>query len=231
MDSQSRILVVEDDAYDARMTRKALEEEGFAVEHIERGDQVVDAVRRLTPDLVLLDLMLPVMTGIEACKAIRTFSDVPVIMLTGLDDDQDEIAGLGVGADDYVSKPVVGGILVARVRSLLRRSKKPSMPDGAVFAAGPIEIDEELREVRVEGQIIDLSSAEFDLLLLFSKHAGEVLDRDFLYPTLRGIPYDGHDRSMDLRVSRLRAKLGDDAGRLLRSVRGRGYVLTVPRPV
>jgi two-component system response regulator RstA len=231
MEPHPRILLVEDDAYDARLTRRALEQHSFVVEHVERGDQVVDAVRRLGPDLVLLDLMLPVMTGIEACKAIRTFSDVPVIMLTGLDDDQDQIAGLGVGADDYVSKPVVGGILVARIRSLLRRSKRQVSSEGMVLEAGPLRIDEDLREVRVGAEVLDLSSAEFDLLLLFSKHAGEVLDREFLYPTLRGIPYDGHDRSMDLRVSRLRAKLGDDAGRLLRSVRGRGYVLTVPRPV
>lgn len=230
MDEAPLILLVEDDAYDARLTRRALEKHDFRLEHVERGDQVVDAVRTLSPDLVLLDLMLPVMTGIGACKAVRTFSEVPVIMLTGLDDDEDQIAGLGSGADDYISKPVVERLLVARITSLLRRTRRLAPGNTEILEAGPIRIDEDLREVTIHGEAIDLSSAEFDLLLLFAKHAGEVLDRDFLYPTLRGIPYDGHDRSMDLRVSRLRSKLGDEAGRFLRSVRGRGYVLTVPKP-
>ena len=230
MDGAPLILIVEDDPQDARLTRRALERHDFRAAHVERGDQVVDAVRSLEPDLVLLDLLLPVMSGLEACRALRAISEVPVIMLTGLDDDEDQITGLGTGADDYIAKPVVDRLLVARINSLLRRSRRLARSTSDPLEAGPIRIDEDLREVYIDGQRAELSSAEFDLLLLFARHAGEVLDRAFLYPALRGMPYDGHDRSMDLRVSRLRSKLGPDAGRYLRSVRGRGYVLTVPRP-
>jgi len=159
MDEAPLILLVEDDAYDARLTRRALEKHDFRLEHVERGDQVVEAVRTLNPDLVLLDLMLPVMTGIEACKAMRTFSDVPVIMLTGLDDDEDQVAGLGSGADDYISKPVVERLLVARITSLLRRTRRLAPGTTETLEAGPLRIDEDLRQVTIDDSADESSPA------------------------------------------------------------------------
>ncbi|MCK7542874.1 response regulator [Marinobacter bryozoorum] len=233
-----RILIVEDDERLADLTREYLESNGLLVSHENHGGNAVDRIRNERPDLVVLDLMLPGEDGLSICRRVRPFYDGPIIMLTARSDDLDQVVGLEMGADDYVAKPVKPRVLLARIRALLRRAASPTGPaEGEVPATGsedePVRlqfsdlvVDRSMREAWLNNESIDLTSAEFDLLWLLARSAGRVLSREEIFTALRGIEYDGQDRSIDVRVSRIRPKIGDDPvhPRRIKTVRSKGYL-------
>ena len=234
-----RILIVEDDAKLAELVREFLEANGFEVQVEPRGDHAVARIIKDEPHLVVLDLMLPGLDGLSVCKEVRPAYGGAILMLTACGDEVDEVVGLEVGADDYMAKPVRPRLLLARINTLLRRvtSSAGAADDGPGAAAptprrvqiGPLVVDPAVRAVSMEGRQVELTTAEFDLLYYLASHPGEVLTRERIYAELRGIEYDGLDRSMDLRIARLRKKLGDDGKqpRIIKSVRGAGYLLAV----
>nr|WP_243458925.1 response regulator [Pseudomonas sp. OA65] len=221
-------MIVEDDQRLAELTREYLESNGLHVA-IE-GDGAVAAARIIAeqPDLVVLDLMLPGEDGMSICRKVREHYDGPILMLTARTDDTDQIQGLDLGADDYVCKPVRPRLLLARIQALLRRSEpEPSTaqkPRRLQF--GPLVVDDALREAWLQGNGIELTSAEFDLLWLLVSNAGRILSREEIFTALRGIGYDGQDRSIDVRISRIRPKIGDDPDhpRLIKTIRSKGYL-------
>ena len=217
------ILIAEDDRPLASLVRRVLEKDGFACEVVHRGDDAVHQMRRAPADLVLLDLMLPGLDGFTVCKRIRPWFRGPILMFTARGEDGDQILGLEIGADDYVVKPVQPQVLLARIRALLRRATPTAMPE---VRYGPLRICFSERQAYVDDEPLGLTSAEFDCIALLAQHAGRVLDRDFLYRELRGTQYDGIDRSIDLRVSRVRAALRAVHATLdpIRTVHGRGYM-------
>ncbi|SFW84360.1 MULTISPECIES: response regulator transcription factor [Pseudomonas] len=223
-----QVLIVEDDQRLAELTREYLESNGLRVA-IE-GDGAVAAARIIAeqPDLVVLDLMLPGEDGFSICRKVREHYDGPILMLTARTDDTDQIQGLDLGADDYVCKPVRPRLLLARIQALLRRSEpEPSVaqkPRRLQF--GPLVVDDALREAWLQGNGIELTSAEFDLLWLLVSNAGRILSREEIFTALRGIGYDGQDRSIDVRISRIRPKIGDDPDhpRLIKTIRSKGYL-------
>ncbi len=223
-----QVLIVEDDQRLAELTREYLESNGLRVA-IE-GDGAVAAARIIAeqPDLVVLDLMLPGEDGLSICRKVRGHYDGPILMLTARTDDTDQIQGLDLGADDYVCKPVRPRLLLARIQALLRRSEpEPSVaqkPRRLHF--GPLVVDDALREAWLQGNGIELTSAEFDLLWLLVSNAGRILSREEIFTALRGIGYDGQDRSIDVRISRIRPKIGDDPDhpRLIKTIRSKGYL-------
>ena len=224
------ILLVEDDVKLARLVQEYLEAQGYQVTIEGRGDRAVERVAEERPDLVILDLLLPGLDGWAVCRQVRPWFAGPILMLTALDDEIDEVVGLELGADDYLTKPVRPRVLLARVRTLLRRLERPgrtSKPESTPIDLKWLVVDPLRRSVMVDGNVVTLTTAEFDLLWLLATHAGQVLSREQISQELRGIEYDGLDRSHDLRVSRLRKKLGD-TGRTpqrIKSVRGLGYLL------
>lgn len=226
---EPRVLIVEDDPRLAELVREYLRDNGFEVAIEPHGDVAVARITETHPDVVILDLMLPGLDGLEICRRVRPTFDGAILMLTARGDEIDEVVGLELGADDYLAKPVRPRVLLARLNSLLRRHRPISAgeDEGDAMHVGALTIIADSRVARLDGELLDLTTAEFDLLLLLAGHAGEVLPRDEIYRELRGIEYDGLDRSVDLRVVRLRKKLGDDARqpRLLKSVRGIGYLL------
>ncbi len=222
------ILLVEDDVRLAALVQEYLQQQGMrvAVEH--RGDRACERILSASPDLVVLDLMLPGMDGLAICKAVRPRYSGPVLMLTARDEDIDQVVGLEVGADDYVTKPVQPRVLLARIRALLRRFPRAesSPAEQEEVQIGCFRISAVAREACLGDELLDLTTNEFELLWLLATHAGEVLTRDTILDQLRGIGYDGLDRSVDIRVSRLRRKLGDDSQRPFRikTIRGKGYL-------
>lgn len=229
----ARILLVEDDPRTSELVATFLRQEGLQVDTEADGGQVVQRVLRQPPDLIVLDWMLPGLSGLEICRRLRGEGYTGgVLMLTARTDEVDQIVGLEVGADDYLPKPVRPRLLLARIRALLRRAPGPAEPtDPDRLELGWLVLDRGCREVTVAGVAVQLSTAEFDLLWLLGQHAGQPVDRDALFTELRGIPYDGLDRSMDMRVSALRRRLidADPRGRdPIRTVRGRGYQLVKP---
>lgn len=230
--TRPRILIVEDDAKLAALIGEYLTDSGFEVQLEGRGDRAVDRILGWRPDVVILDLMLPGMDGLSVCREVRDRYDGAILMLTARGDDADEVVGIEMGADDFMAKPVRPRVLLARIHNLLRRVVARPEPDSADggpqhIALGRLRIDAGSRTVTLDGAPVDMTTAEFDLLWLLAMNAGEVLNRDVIYRELRGIEYDGLDRSVDLRVTRLRRRLGDDARtpHLLKSVRGVGYML------
>ena len=224
----ARILVVEDDEKLANLVSEFLSKEGFTVEMVHRGDEAVPKILHSPPELVILDLMLPGLDGFEVCKQVRDRYSGFILMLTARNEDVDEILGLELGADDYVTKPVRPRVLASRIRALLRRHPEtPAADAGEPHSCGNLTIDPRNRIATHAGKELELSSGEFDLLLYLAQRPGEIIDRDKLYKDVRGIEYDGLDRSIDLRIARLRKKLGDDAKHptLIKSVRGVGYLL------
>ena len=235
-----RLLIVEDDAKLAELVREFLEANGFEVQVEPRGDHAVARIIKDDPHLVVLDLMLPGLDGLSVCKKVRPAYEGAILMLTARGDEIDEVVGLELGADDYMAKPVRPRLLLARIHTLLRRLGSASgAADEATPEAtetrprrlehGPLTVDPTARAVSMEGRPVELTTAEFDLLYYLACHPGEVLTRERIYSELRGIEYDGLDRSMDLRIARLRKKLGDDGKqpRIIKSVRGAGYLLAV----
>ena len=215
-------LLVEDDARLASLIAEYLRNQGFEVKVEPRGDLAVARILKERPDVVILDWNLPGQDGLSVCREVRAGYRGPILMLTARTDELDQVVGLEVGADDYVHKPVNPRVLLARIRALLRRpTAAPTR-----FDDGDLIIEPEAREVSIAGQPVELSTAEFDLLWLLAERAGEVLSRDQILDALRGISYDGLDRSIDVRISKLRQAIGDDPRHptRLKTVRGMGYL-------
>lgn len=229
--AQRRILLVEDDSELSGLISDYLAENGLCVDVVDHGDEAEDAVRRLSPDLVILDLMLPGKDGLELCKDLRTWFRGPLLLLTARSGWVDEIVGLELGADDYLGKPVEPRLLLARVRTLLRRTEGFSNDDATKpSAATGLELDVPRRTARLGGRPLELTDAEFDLLVYLKAHEGQTLTRDQLSRDVWESAYDGLGRSIDVRIGRLRSKLGDDAkrSRWIKSVRGVGYLFVEP---
>ncbi len=216
-EAMAHLLLVEDDQRLAALIQDYLQKQGFQVSVIERGDKAVAAVIKLRPDLLILDIMLPGLDGLEVCRQIRPGFSKPVLMLTARDEDLDQIIGLELGADDYVIKPVQPRVLLARINALLRRVRTQVAIENAnivpsnALQFGQLLIKPAAREVYLGQQSIALTTNEFELLWLLVQHPGEILTREQIIASLRGINYDGQARWVDIRISRLRHKLGDNA--------------------
>jgi two-component system, OmpR family, response regulator RstA len=227
-DNPPRILIFEDDERLATLTREYLESNGMDVTVVNDGEEAVRRIRADQPDLVVLDLMLPGADGLTVCREVRPAFRNPILMLTARTDDMDQVLGLEMGADDYVAKPVKPRVLLARIRALLRRVETEHERDQPQMRLefGNLVIDNSAREVVLEGKSVDLTSAEYDLLWLLASNAGNVLSRETIFEKLRGIQYDGQDRSIDVRISRIRPKVGDDPDnpRRIKTVRSKGYL-------
>ncbi|QBM17892.1 transcriptional regulatory protein RstA [Marinobacter sp. JH2] len=228
-----RILIVEDDERLADLTREYLESNGLTVSLETHGGAAVERIRKEQPDLVVLDLMLPGEDGLSICRRVRPDYSGPIIMLTARTDDLDQVLGLEMGADDYIGKPVQPRVLLARIRAMLRRAETHPASSQGTDDEEPVRlqfndliVDRSMREAWLNEDSIDLTSAEFDLLWLLSSNAGRVLSREEIFTALRGIEYDGQDRSIDVRVSRIRPKIGDDPihPRRIKTVRSKGYL-------
>jgi two-component system, OmpR family, response regulator RegX3 len=219
-----RILIVEDESTLAASVRFHLEREGFDVDVALDGIQGLELFRSRPPDVVLLDLMLPGMSGMDVCRHIRTTSDTPVIMLTAKDSEADIVAGLEVGADDYVTKPFSMRELTARVRANLRR---PVAEQEEVLKAGPLTLDAVRHEVRVAGREVQLRPKEFALLEMLLVERGRLVTRDSLLESVWGPAFYGDPKTLDVHIRRLRAKIEEDPHRptLILTVRGFGYKL------
>ena len=222
-----RILLVEDDARLASMVKDFLTPEGFEVTIEGRGDTAASRIVEEAPDAVILDVNLPGMDGLSVCRTVRSKYNGTILILTARGDEVDEIVGLEVGADDYMAKPVRPRVLLARLRAHLRKATVEDPEQQQRMQVGTMAIDASRRSLEVDGEPIELTTAEFDLLWLLAENVGKVLSRDDIYQRLNGFRYDGMDRSIDLRVSRLRKKIGDDPAspELIKSIRGVGYLL------
>ncbi len=223
------ILVADDEKNIISLIKLYLTKEGFQVETAADGQQALDQARRVQPDLVMLDVMMPQLDGWEVVRRLRAESQVPVIMLTARTDDVDKIVGLELGADDYVTKPFNPRELVARVRAVLRRSQGPAAPD-VILQIGDVQIDPARREVRVAGEEVQLRNKEFELLFELAKHEGRVLTRDVLLTQVWDYAYTGNSRTVDVHVTLLRDKLAASTTVEIHSVRGFGYKLVVRQP-
>lgn len=218
-------LVVDDDPDLVRLVTAYLERERFEVATADNGEWAVTLARESQPDVVVLDLMLPGIDGIEVCRRIRGFTDAYVVMLTAKGEEIDKLVGLSVGADDYVVKPFSPRELVARIHALLRRPRASTLEAEGVRRFGTLEIIPEAREVRVEGQLVDLTRLEFDLLDALSARPRVVYSRRQLLELVWGAAWVGDEHLVDVHVAKLRRKLGDDARapRYVLTVRGVGY--------
>jgi two-component system response regulator RstA len=230
MDDQAHVLIVEDDDQLAALLLEYLGEHGFELSRVASGSAGAEEIIDTQPDLVILDLMLPGMNGLDVCRRVRRDYSGAILMLTASQSEADHVAGLELGADDFVTKPIEPRVLLARIRAQLRRRDggHGSRNEGSgLLEIGPLEIDISLRDVKVLGQAVSLTTMEFDVLRMLAQDAGSVVKREDLYTRIMGIPYDGIDRGMDVHVSRIRRKLqsaGFDPSRL-KSVRGVGYLL------
>jgi DNA-binding response OmpR family regulator len=220
-----RVLVVDDEPHIRTVLRGYLEAAGFAVSEAVDGPAAVDEVRRDPPDLVLLDVMLPGRDGLEVLREVRTFSDVYVILVTARTEEIDKLLGLGVGADDYITKPFSPREVAARVKAVLRRDRGPRDVAGPVLRFEGLTIDKDAREVRVDGASVSLSALEFDVLAALAEAPGRVFSRRQLLEGVWGYDFFGDERVVDVHIRGLRSRLGDDAGnpRLIATVRGVGY--------
>ncbi|WP_148713965.1 two-component system response regulator RstA [Chitinolyticbacter meiyuanensis] len=232
---KQRILFVEDDGELAELIGGFLKSFEFDVEHLPDGSTVIDRVRQSPPDLVLLDVMLPGKDGLTLCRELRTFYSEPIVILTSLNSDMNQILGFEIGATDYVVKTTPPAVLLARIRAHLRQTQAgasavPSTPTSngnpQTLNFGKLQIDARNRTATYAKEPLHLSTGDFDLLWELARHAGEILSRDHLLKTLRGIEYDGMDRSIDVAISRLRKKLDDDPNepRKIKTIRHKGYL-------
>ncbi len=223
-----RVLVVDDEPHIRAVLRGYLEADGFAVAEAADGEDAVRQVRQDAPDLVLLDVMLPGMDGIEALRQVRTFSDVYVIVVTARAEEVDKLVGLGVGADDYVTKPFSPREVAARVKAVLRRDRGMRETGAAVLRFDGLTVDPGTREVQADGTPVGLSALEFDLLAALAEAPGRVFSRRQLLERVWAYDFFGDERVVDVHIRSLRARLGDDAAnpRLIATVRGVGYKFT-----
>ncbi len=223
------VLIIDDDERLAQMVVEYLEGRGFAAHHRATAQAGLAAVRQTDYCAVLLDVMLPDGDGFDVCRQIRQHSSIPILMLTARGEAEDRIVGLELGADDYVPKPFNPRELLARLRAVLRR-QRPAEPVRDVMRFGRLEIDVAAREVRVEGQVKELTSHQFALLLALVERRGRVQSREQLMEAVRGIDLDAFDRSIDVHISRIRAAIEEDPKRprLIKTVRSAGYVFSPP---
>jgi len=220
-----RILIVDDETHIVDLVRMYLERDGFRVDSAVDGAQGLRLITEGRPALVILDLMLPEVDGLEVCRRVRADSDVPIVMLTARDDDVDKIVGLELGADDYLTKPFNPRELVARVKAILRRTEHPARPEGAPLHIGDVTVDPARREVTVAGQMVGLRAKEFDLLQAFAEHKGLVLTREQLLSRVWGYDFYGETRTVDVHVAHLRKRLATSATVRIETVTGVGYKL------
>lgn len=222
---KERLLVVDDEEDILELLRYNLEREGYAVITAESGESAVELALSARPDLILLDLMLPGMNGLDVCRQLsrddRT-AMIPIVILTARAEEADIVAGLELGADDYVSKPFSPRVVTARVRSVLRRGRRSRADESRVLEIGPVGIDVERHLVHVNGQEVDLTATEFGVLLFLARHRGWVFTRDQIIDAVKGSDYPVTDRSVDVQIVGLRRKLGT-AGTMIETVRGVGY--------
>lgn len=225
-ESTVHALLVEDDARLAELTREYLEGHGVVVSVASDGDRGLEEALRHTFDVVLLDLMLPGRSGIEICQTIRQHSDVPVIMITARGEEADRVLGLEIGADDYVTKPFSPRELLARVRALMRRARGRAGPRTKPVKVGDLALDPGRRTATLGEADLDLTGYEFSLLFALAERAGVALGRERLMELAKGSMDDAYDRSIDVHISRLRQKLGDNPRRpqRIKTVRGVGYM-------
>jgi DNA-binding response OmpR family regulator len=234
-----RVMLVEDDARLAALVMEYLNGYEFAVELVTRGDEALARFQATQPEMVVLDLMLPGTDGMVVCRQLRAVSDVPILILTAREDSYDEVSGLEQGADDFVNKPVQPRVLLARLRALARRRQvtppdAPSAPTAVVAAApdtpvyefGALRIVTADRSVIWRGQDCILSNTEYKLLLVLAESAGRVLSRDALLKKMRGIEFDGLDRSIDNAISKLRRRFDDTDSSKIKTVWGEGYLFS-----
>ena len=222
------VLLVEDDAKLARLTREYFEQQGLRVTAVADGKSAIEVGQRSDIDVVVLDLMLPGIDGFDVCRELRRVSHVPIIAVTARVDVADRVLGLELGADDYVTKPFVARELLARIHSVTRRAQGKAGPSAREIRVGRLVLDTGAMSATLDGQTLALTSYEFTLLRVFADHPGRVLSRERLLELAKGNADKAFDRSIDVHISRLRQKLGDDSRHpaLLKTIRGSGYVLT-----
>ena len=225
----TKILVVEDEPSFSEPLAYLLGREGFEVRVADTGPKAIEEFERHGADLVLLDLMLPGMSGTEVCRQLRTKSNVPVIMLTAKDSEVDKVVGLELGADDYVTKPYSSRELVARIRAVLRRQGEEDTSTDGVITAGPVRMDVERHQVTIKGETIPFPLKEFELLEFLIRNAGRVLTRTQLIDRVWGSDYFGDTKTLDVHIKRLRAKIEVDPANpvFIQTVRGLGYKFEV----
>jgi len=225
----TKILIVEDEASFSEALEFLVGKEGFEVSVAEDGQQAVDKFAKEGADLILLDLMIPVISGIEVCRIIRTTSQVPIIMLTAKDAEIDKVVGLELGADDYVTKPYSSRELIARIKAVLRRGNLDDSLDGesGIHVVAGIKLDTGKHQVTINGEVVALPLKEFELLEFLMRNAGRVLTRSQLIDRVWGGDYYGDTKTLDVHIKRLRAKIEADPANpvLIQTIRGLGYKL------
>ncbi|PKG56377.1 DNA-binding response regulator [Shewanella sp. Choline-02u-19] len=224
MSVEKHILIVEDDASLAEWISDYLLEHGYGITVASQGDYALEMIAEEQPDLVLLDVMLPVKNGFDVCKEARAFYSGPILFMTACVEDGDEIQGLDVGADDYLTKPIRPQVLLARIKALLRRANDDKIKQQLVFES--LILDATAKSVTVGQESLELNANEFDVFWLLALKVGQVVSRIELVSELRGFEYDGLDRSVDIRVSRLRKKLLEAQNQpyKIKTIRGKGYL-------
>jgi len=221
-----KILLVEDDQRLASLVQTFLQQHGYDVQICDNGLQAEQQCKEFAPDLVVLDLMLPGLDGFAVCRALRGWYKQPILMLTAKQSDIDQVLGLELGADDYVIKPVEPRVLLARIHALLRRTQGNTCVDQQRLEFGRLKLNQSAREATYDEELVELTSYEFDLLWMLAKHAGQTVRREAIHKQIIGREYDGLDRTVDVRVSHIRRKLGDNAETPFRikTVWGKGYL-------
>jgi DNA-binding response OmpR family regulator len=214
----------------AQLVRDYLTQENFNISVAHRGDTALSSFQPASVDIVILDLMLPGMDGLKVCSGLRKVFNGPILILTAKNSDIDHVMGLELGADDFVRKPIEPPVLLARLRALLRRTQTQTSSmqeaNSDTLRFGQLMISTKAHLVKLGGEVIDFTTQEFELLLLLARNAGKVLSRDDVFNNIRGIEYDGLDRTVDVRVSRLRKKLHDNSSQpqRIKTVWGKGYL-------
>jgi two-component system, OmpR family, response regulator len=222
------VLLIEDDQRLASLTAHYLEKHGLTVQQAHDGTTGLSEAMKLRYDVILLDLMLPGLDGLEVCRKIRQHADVPIIMLTARDEEADCVMGLELGADDYVTKPFSSRVLLARIKACVRRGRGKAGPSHRPLQIGQLAIDPGSMSATMRGNKLDLTAYEFELLRILAEHAGRVLSREQLLDLAKGNTEESFDRSIDVHISRLRQKLGHDPKyrHLIKTVRGSGYMFS-----
>jgi two-component system, OmpR family, phosphate regulon response regulator OmpR len=222
------ILVVDDDERLRSLLDEYLVSRGFEVQTAASGEEALTALSGRPFDLMVLDIMLPGKSGFDICRAVRKTSQIPIVMLTARGEETDRVVGLELGADDYLAKPFSPRELVARIQAVLRRSGASEPEEGsAILSAGPIHLNQDARTVSCHGQAVELTTTEFDILRALLESKGRVVERDALMSKARGDAFASFDRTIDVHISHLRRKLGDDPKRpqLIKTIRGIGYTI------
>ncbi len=229
VESRKHIMLVEDDMSLAEWFSDYLSEQGYLVTIVNRGDIAIELIASDNPDLVVLDIMLPVKDGFDVCKSVRDFYQGPILMMTARDQETDEVLGLELGADDYLTKPVKPRVMLSRIKALFRRVNVDSSVverEKNVLKFDKLVLDANARTTVLNAETMPISSNEFDVLWMLASEAGNTVSRESLVKQLRGFDYDGFDRSTDILVSRIRKKLGDNVKNPFRikTVWGKGYL-------